>query len=473
VIFSFFLVLISGLLSVAEAQEASFYLSPASGNYKVGETFSVTLFINTRGVYINASQAKIFFPPERLKVANITKQNSIFSLWAQEPIFSNQKGEISFIGGLPSPGFIGNAGKVMTIYFQAKSTGEAKVSFGGEKILANDPRGTDIFSSSQGGNYLIFAPEEVPKKLFEIDTQPPYPFEITVDNEGDPTNPQPLLYFEAKDDISGISHYEIRIGEGDTFRIFEVETNPFRLPPQSPGVHPIIVRAIDRAGNYTESTTEVNVESIPSPQITVCPKTFNSGEEILYLEGRALSNIQVMIFFKRDDKLVKQWDVTSDGNGNWFLKEEILCKSGIYEISARARDFRGAISNPSESCFVKVTLLSAFSIGPWIISYKILTLTAILVLIILFAGLFYFFRKIHKMKKSIEIETEDLKRKFYKEYKELEDDILKELEILKKVRGEREITEEERKREAELLKNLADVKEVLEKELKDIEKELE
>ena len=93
-----------GLVESVRAQEASFYLSPASGNYRVGETFSVTLFINTQGVSINASQAKIIFPPEKLKVTNISKSGSIFTLWVQEPIFSNEKGEISFGGGLPSPG---------------------------------------------------------------------------------------------------------------------------------------------------------------------------------------------------------------------------------------------------------------------------------------------------------------------------------------------------------------------------------
>jgi len=74
-----------------------------------------------------------------------------------------------------------------------------------------------------------------------------------------------------------------------------------------------------------------------------------------------------------------------------------------------------------------------------------------------------------RTQKLIEKETQDLKQKFYKEYKELQDDILKELEILKKTRAGGEITAEEKKREEELLKNLEDVKTVLEKELKDIE----
>ena len=554
-----------GLVESVRAQEASFYLSPASGNYKVGETFSVTLFINTQGVSINASQAKIIFPPEKLKVINISKSGSIFTLWVQEPIFSNEKGEISFGGGLPSPGYIGEAGKVITIFFQGKSEGEAKIDFKNEIITANDPRGTNVFSFSQGGAYSIFPSEEVlppqvsekvpaapgvtspthpdetkwynnnsPKfqwgldkdiigvslalnqqpifnpasvsqGLFDsissegiedgiwyfhiklqneagwgrithfkvqIDTKPPHPFEITVDNEGDPVNPQPLLYFETKDDTSGISHYEIKIGVGDTFKVIIAQSNPLRLPHQAPGIHKVLVKAVDMAGNYTENVTQIKVESIEAPKITVCPETFVAGEEVLHVEGTALPNHTIISFFESDEKLIKTWEVFSSEIGEWSFEEDGLFKSGIYKVLARAENKKGAISNPSEGCQVKV-ILSGLSLGPWIISYKTLIWIFIIILILILILIFYLFWKTKRTRKLVEKETQDLKQKFYKEYKELEDDILKELEILKKVRGEREITEEEKKREAKLLKNLADVKEVLEKELKDVEKELE
>ena len=559
-IFSFALVVFWALPFATRAEEASFYLSPLSGNYMVGETFSVTLFINAQGVSINAAQAKILFPSEKLKVINISKSDSIFTLWVQEPIFSNSKGEISFAGGLPSPGYIGEAGKVMTIFFQGKTEGQARVSLEKEIITANDPKGTDVFSFSLGGTYSIFPPEKVPpvipekvpaapevrspthpdetkwysdnnpkfqwkltpdiigvstalnqKSIFDpasasqglfdaisfegvadgvwyfhiklqnkigwggithfkvqIDTIPPYPFIITVDNEGDPANPQPLLYFETKDDISGISHYEIKIGVGGTFKILQAETNPLRLPHQAPGTHKILVRAIDMAGNSTEGATEIQVEPIEAPKITVCPDTFIAGEEVLHIEGTALPNHTIISFFKSDEKLVKSWTVSSNEKGEWFFEEDGLFKSGIYKISARAKNAKGAISHPSEECVLRV-ILAGVVIGPWIISYKTLILVSIIILIFILGLIFYLFLRSQKARKKIKKETQDLKQKFYKEYEELKNDIEKELKILRELKGEREITEEEKKREAELLKNLDDVKRVLEKELKDIE----
>ena len=467
-LFSIFCFIFSILPGEATAQSASFYLSPRTGNYGVGENFSVNAFVNTQGIAINAAQATIKFPPEKLEVINISKSASIFTLWFQEPIWSNLRGEISFGGGLPSPGYRGEAGRIITIFFKAKSEGEAKVIFEKEIITANDPWGTNVFSFSQEGNYAIFPPGKVPLKIPEIDTEPPHPFEIIVDDEGDSTNPQPLLYFETTDELSGMSHYEIKIGEEDFFRVAVGETKPFGLPLLTPRIHQITVRAFDKAGNYVDSSIEIKVESITVPEITICPGTYNAGEEILYIGGIAFPNHSVIVFLKTDDKIIKSWEVYSDEKGEWFLEEDGLFKPGTYQISARAKDVRGAVSNFSEGCIIKI-FLGGLAIGPWIIGYKTLTLFTLIILIVILFGIFYLFWKIRKNQRVIEKETQDLKQKFYKEYGELCLDIEKELEILRKFRRKREITEEEKNREAELLKNLADVKKVFKKELKDIE----
>ena len=125
-----------------------------------------------------------------------------------------------------------------------------------------------------------------------------YPLEITIDNEGDPTNPRPLLYFGIEDDMADINYYEIKIGQGNNFKVLKEETNPFRLPSQAPGTQVIVVRALDQAGSFAEGTTEVKIESIFVPRVTVCPEVFVSGEEVLYLEGDALPNIRVIVFLE-------------------------------------------------------------------------------------------------------------------------------------------------------------------------------
>jgi cbb3-type cytochrome oxidase subunit 3 len=457
---------------VTKAQKGSFSLRPLNGSFGVGSTFYVDVLINAEGIALNAAQATISFSSDKLKVTELSKKSSIFTLWPNEPVFSNSEGKISFTGGLPTPGFIGESGKVITILFQAKAVGHASINFSGEIITANDPFGTNIFSSSQKGSYSIVASSEfqpsIEVPLEGEDKDPPLPFEITIDNEGDPTNPTPLLYFQTRDERSGMSHYELKIGDKDFIKVEKGKTTPFRLPVQTPGILPILVKAIDRAGNFTESKAEVRIESIAVPKITICPKVFKSGEEMMYISGTALPETKIIISLLKNEELAKEWEVTSDAEGDWSLAKEGLFKSGNYKILVRARDSRGAESYPSETCLLKI-ILGGISIGPWIITYKTLTFFGLILFLILLLLFIYLIYRVQKTRKIIEIEVLDLKKKFYKEYYELRIGIEKELKILRNIQTERELNQGERARQEELLKDLEDVERVIRVELKDIE----
>jgi len=104
---------------IVEAAEASLFFSPSSGTYQKESTFSVEVKVNSDGASINAAQAKILFPSEKLEVKSISKTGSILIFWPEEPVFSNSKGEISFKGGIPASGFTGTD-NILTINFRAK-----------------------------------------------------------------------------------------------------------------------------------------------------------------------------------------------------------------------------------------------------------------------------------------------------------------------------------------------------------------
>ena len=150
------------------------------------------------------------------------------------------------------------------------------------------------------------------------------------------------------------------------------------------------------------------------------------------------------------------------------MAKEGLFRSGIYKISAKSEDERGVRSYSSKACFLKV-IFGGIAIGPWVLSYKVLTLITLILLILLLSFVLYLLLRIKRTRKLIERETLDLKKKFYKEYNELRSDIEKETEMFKNIRAERELTLEEKTRQEELLKNLADIERVLREELKDIE----
>ena len=162
VLFSVSLVM---LPEVTEAVGASLYFSPASGTFFVGSTFDVSVFINTGGENVNAVQVDIKFDPTKLQVASPTAGKSFIEVWVSQPTYSNVKGEMNFIGGVPTPGINTSAGLVSTVTFRAISPGETTVLFlASSKVLRNDPEGTNILTSTGRGVYnLVIPPPEGPR----------------------------------------------------------------------------------------------------------------------------------------------------------------------------------------------------------------------------------------------------------------------------------------------------------------------
>ena len=165
---------------------------------------------------------------------------------------------------------------------------------------------------------------------------------------------------------------------------------------------------------------------------------------------------------------MKEWEISSDEEGDWSLAKEGLFRSGVYEITVKARDSRGAESYSSKPCLVKV-ILEGITIGSLIISYKTLNLIIIIIFIALLAFVFYLLWRIRRTQILIDRETEDLKKKFYKEYNELRTDIEKKLVKMRKIRDIRPVTDKERDGEEKLMQDLFDVEGVIREELKDIE----
>lgn len=102
---------------------------------------------------------------------------------------------------------------------------------------------------------------------FLLDRTPPQPFILTrVDTNL--ADPQPVFAWAANDAASGIDHYEVKIGDGDWFDASAIQngSSSYMLPPQSPTPsRTLTVRAYDRAGNFTDATTDFTVLAPATP----------------------------------------------------------------------------------------------------------------------------------------------------------------------------------------------------------------
>jgi hypothetical protein len=182
----FALVVIS-LLVTNKVYAASLSLSPSTATVSIGNIISVRVLVNTVNKAINNSEAVIQFPSDLLEVVSISKSSSIFSLWVEEPSFSNLNGKIIFNGGVPNPGFNGQSGYIASITFRAKKQGTASLIFTDSAVRENDGLGTDILTLKNGAIIQI----GIPKKI-EIEEVPVTPT-VTVKS----TLPlKPIVYSE-------------------------------------------------------------------------------------------------------------------------------------------------------------------------------------------------------------------------------------------------------------------------------------
>lgn len=148
------LIILVGVFLAHAAEASTLSLSPSTGVYTSGETFSATVRIDTAGESVNAAEATLSFRPSELQVVSVSNSSSIFALWTADPTYSNDAGTVSFSGGTPQ-GYTGSRGTVVTITFRAVSSGSHDVSFSDGAVLAADGRGTNILNRMQGASYTI------------------------------------------------------------------------------------------------------------------------------------------------------------------------------------------------------------------------------------------------------------------------------------------------------------------------------
>ncbi len=142
-------------LAANSALAATLAVSPASGSYESGQTFSVSVNVASSDQSMNAASATVTFPTDKLQVVSVSKANSIIDFWAVEPTFSNTAGTVKFEGVVLPPGYIGGNGKLVTITFKGKSVGVAGLAISASSILANDGVGTPISKGTTGATFNI------------------------------------------------------------------------------------------------------------------------------------------------------------------------------------------------------------------------------------------------------------------------------------------------------------------------------
>ena len=338
-LFVFFLVLFFGLSwqkNEAWASSASLYFSPSSGSFLVGSTFTVSVFLDTEENEINTVWAELKFPPEILQVTSPTAGSSFFSQWITPPNYSNEKGIVSFRGGIPG-GISTSAGLISSITFRAVDSGTAKVEFReSSKVLLNDGKGTNILGNTINGEYHILVPPPEGPPVFSL------------------THPSPNLWYS---DSSPAFSWEKEQGLTDFSWSFDQspKARPDSIPEGketlksfseiSDGIWYFHLRQKKDGVWGKTSNVQVRIDTFPPYEFTPRVETYSR-----------LVSYQTMVYFETTDNFsgidyyeVSVVDLNIKESPSSFFTEEIspykvpFKKPGKYNVIIKAVDKAGNI----------------------------------------------------------------------------------------------------------------------------------
>jgi hypothetical protein len=198
---------------------------------------------------LNAVEGVLHYPINNFELKEIRDGNSVINFWVEKK--ETGPGKIAF-SGITAVGFKGTNQKILSVVFTVKNEGSAQIYIENAKLLLNDGEGSDALVSIFNTTLDIKKGLDNTQKESLEDFEMPEYFNPEIISEENIAGGMNVLIFSTQDKGSGISHYEIKEGFFDTFKIAE---SPYVLKNQNLNKK-ISIKAIDLNGN--ERLVEIN-----------------------------------------------------------------------------------------------------------------------------------------------------------------------------------------------------------------------
>ena len=483
---TFFLVLPVSTLA------ATLSFSPASGSYLVGSTVTVSVYSNSGGVALNALSGVVVYPNDVLEVISISKNQSIISLWVQEPSFSNSAGTINFEGIVLNPGYIGSNGKVLSVTFRVKAAGQPTLVFSSGSILANDGEGSEILTSKGQAQFTTVPATVVAPDVGELLTVPEQTTESS-ENETVGVTPQVLSDTHPQNtwskETTGVFNF-ILTDEVTAMRLL-IDSEPLTTPVIT-YAPPIVTREIRDLEDgvsylhiqYKTATGWGEVVHYKLQIDTVVPETVSVKELSpgIFLfrahdSGSEISHYEVQIDGGETIKFIDDgsqiFAVPTQTPGAHVMLVKVFDVAGNFVTTSL--DFVTTVPLSTQGLDQAVSENATYQNGLLYTGAAVITILSIIIpliaLILLLTALLYFTWRAHGgLRRKIDREVLEAKLIVHKAFALLRSDLELDITTLKKASVKRKLTREEAKILKRLQKNLDEAEGVIGKELSDIEK---
>ena len=450
------------------AQAATIQINASPSSLSPGGIATLSVVVNSEGVAINNAEAKIAFPADLLEVVSVSKGGSIFSLWVEEPAYSNGTGIITFNGGIPAPGFTGSSGTALSIVVKAKKPGQADVLFSDAAVRANDGLGTNVLHTKIGKTISI---KEVP-------TSAPVPTPITLQITS-PTHPSQEKWYT---DNSPIFRWKVPTGvttiqtgiDNTTSGSPRVSYSPVisekTVPDVKDGIWYFKARARKDGEWGTTSTYIVRVDTT-IPKINEVAFTYDDTKKVLTIEADIIDETSGLDYYEIyiNDAFVEKvpsggfvggsYSLTTDTPGNNTVTLVAVDRAGNRAESSGAFKVTAA---PAPILTTEKDERVMITIGSFSISVLYFSMLLLLLAILLILGAFALGRHHstlpHKLKMRTVLCSGDNTKILLLLKKRLE----KHLEALQHTRHNRVLSKEEK-----------DIKEALEDDLDELDQAIE
>ncbi|HNW71653.1 MAG TPA: cohesin domain-containing protein [Candidatus Paceibacterota bacterium] len=148
--------------------KSEIFMIPEQDTSILGSTFSIPIYINTKGYDVNAIGLKISFDPSKIAVVKPFTGKSIFGIWVEPPNYDNIKGTASLVGVIPN-GIVTEKGLIGTITFKSLAIGETNIIINDyTSANLNDGFGTNIKLTLGKVSYKII-PKPIEKDIEKVE----------------------------------------------------------------------------------------------------------------------------------------------------------------------------------------------------------------------------------------------------------------------------------------------------------------
>lgn len=439
-----------------QAFAADLSISPNTGTYSAGQTFTATIRALPNGDNVNAVEASLSYDPAVLSVVSVSKNGSAFSLWTTEPAFSNSAGTIEFGGGSPTP--FTSASNLLSVTFRAVAAGEGRVAFNEASVLAADGQGTDVYENGVPGTFTVAAASEpTPTPTPEPTPEPTEPAPAADDDDeeaivfGDPPRPpeigsqvfldENVWYSETNGlftwtlpfDVDAVA-FEISDDpenrpEENEDNIIDPPVEEFAISPDniSDGLQYVSVNYRNQVDWGTPTNRELRIDTTAPKPFAINVQAGNSPDAFPTLQFAAEDETSGIDFYELTVADKEPIRVTPDEAQLGYLLKEL--EDGTYTVKVVASDMAGNTRESSVAVLITAGWVKPVETAEETSVFDYLTpinlLIFFLFVILALMGLYIWFqgKRIKEREEKLRRETREIQDQMEKIFSALRDEV--------------------------------------------------